>query len=547
MKPFLSLILTVFIFCCGSCRIVYSQATFPHENSLTSVDGYTGDKVLGNPENGVKALEHLYQIIQKYRANHQGALPNAHGGNLKVDLYNNPHRYGFQSMEQAQAAIENLDGRFNPFSSTWHNPKLKTTPAMRFLRLNGVLSEIPKEVGTSDVWAINRNYFYENSPNLNVGREKANPVGFYLILRDDGKIARVPYDEVFFAYSFKNKISPDITLSPAFPNEPGVPYNCLSYQERAEALLPGSLPPIGTRVPEGQLLPLPDNGGFESLVQMSRLLNQPLERSDIWKSFDPTQGEFTLADVQAGADKLNLALESRKLALDDLAKLNAPAIFLTSDDKRIVVLSNLDDKEAIVVDRGLTRIVSRELLTRRYSGEVLLAKTIQGEAGKVLCDDAVRVLNVANTADEIAQSVPLRNGGTQPLALQIERPIPGATQAELSSDTIAPGQTATLNLKLKWRDMLKNPTQNVFVFLKTNDPKRPRLQLGFQLKTNAATIVDTTAATAALPSAEADPTVVIGRAMPTVQVGQPSVDFTATDMNGKVWKLSELKAKRICC
>jgi len=38
-----------------------------------------------------------------------------------------------------------------------------------------------------------------------------------------------------------------------------------------------------------------------------------------------------------------------------------------------------------------------------------------------------------------------------------------------------------LSLSLRWRSVLKSPTQNMLVFLSTNDPRRPRLPLGFKL------------------------------------------------------------------
>ncbi len=45
---------------------------------------------------------------------------------------------------------------------------------------------------------------------------------------------------------------------------------------------------------------------------------------------------------------------------------------------------------------------------------------------------------------------------------------------------------------------------------------------------------------ALLPRAEDDPHTPIGSPLPTIKVGQLAPDFTATDMNGKTWKLSEL-------
>ena len=220
----------------------------------------------------------------------------------------------------------------------------------------------------------------------------------------------------------------------------------------------------------------------------------------MWGQFDPAQPEFTLADIAQGAAKLGLPLQQKKLSLDELQKLGTPAIFLTQDSKRLVTLADLDDQQAIVLDQGMTRIVSREVLQKRYGGEALIAQaaaSAPADAPRVLADDPVRVLEVKDKSADIVQQVKLTNSGKSPLTLQIERPIPGGKDADLSAETVLPGQSSTLSLTLRWRDILKGETQNVFVFLKTNDPRRPRLQLGFKL--NAPQSVDAKPAAAVKP------------------------------------------------
>jgi hypothetical protein len=305
--------------------------------------------------------------------------------------------------------------------------------------------------------------------------------GYVLVLWDDGQVENIPYDEVL-----RNRI-PQGYID-AFSGEAGVdPNHCVSYQEYWTQTSSSKNMPYGKYPANGHSLDniIFDNGGPESLVILSRHLSYPnrygIERAKIWQMFSPSQEEFTLPEVQTGAQKLGIPLKLRKLSLEELEQLNAPALFLTSDDKRIVTLANLDDKEAIVIDRGLTRMVSRETLAQKYGGEALLPQTADAPSA-VAVSDPVRVLTLSNKEDEIKQQVTITNRGKEPLTLQIERPIPGVTSAELSADTVAPGQSATLSLSIKWRDILKGDSQNVFVFLKTNDAVRPRLQLGFKLQ-----------------------------------------------------------------
>lgn len=232
MKTFFLVVLSAAFFHSGTYQPVQAQPrvpALPREPSPPRPDGYSGDKILGDPENGVRALKHIYRMIQKYRELHEGAFPTGLGGDMKIDLRKNPKLYGFESSEQALVAILNVDAKYNSDSISWNNPKNQTTPALKFVRFNGTASGGPKEAGTSDVWGINRDYFYHNSANVGMGRQISNPVGFYLTLRDDGTIVRVPYDEVLFVYAIQGTNAQSIRLSTAFPDEPGVPYNCLTY------------------------------------------------------------------------------------------------------------------------------------------------------------------------------------------------------------------------------------------------------------------------------------------------------------------------------
>ena len=451
-----------------------------------SISFSTGDKIPGDVQNGVAQLQRTYSFLQKFRALHNGSYPSV-DQNLLMEVLHNPLEYGLEDRDAALKAISSPDDRFNDLnvrmnhSSPGRNESLIPT-VMHNRRPDG--SEIGgvKAKNTHDVLAVVNNYQHDNV-NAIMPKRPSNPVGMSLVLLDDGSIEKVPYDSIFSLVTNENQEGR--TTESVFPNQAGVPWDVLTYTEYKTLDNPQSSPPIGTRVSEETQLPLPDNGVFESLVQLSRLQSFPnrygIDRSELWKQFDPAQAEFTLADVQAGAAKLKLPLELRTVTLDELQKLNAPAIILTSDDKRLVTVSALDESHAIVIDRGMTFIVPRETLAGRYDGKALLPQSAQQPA-QVLADDAIRANDLQSLDDEVTQQVQISNTGTQPLTLQIERPIPGVTEANLSADSVAPGQSATLTLKMKWREVLKTPTQNVLVMLDTNDPVRPRLPLGFLLR-----------------------------------------------------------------
>jgi hypothetical protein len=434
---------------------------------------------LGDPKNGIEDLKSIYRYINIYRSRHDGQYPSSDTEVFLTALSllserKIPFAEGF---EKATLELANPDSRFADSPILRRAPNEVMPYYVTNKRPNGDLIGSPKTIGTRDVLSYTGIYYHPNGQRTPNGMSP-NPNGFYLVLWDDGQVTLIPYDEILY-------VSQDSkTLTITFPGQAGVPDRIMSYQEYWKNLANLS-PPLGKPIPKGQVEPIPDNSGPESLVTLSRLFNYPnhygIEREKLWQTFSPAQPEFTLPEVQTGAQKLGLPLELRKLSLEELEQLNTPALFLTSDDKRIVTLANLDDKEAIVIDRGLTRVVSREILAQKYGGEVLLPQAADA-ASSIAAQDPVRVLTLANKDEEVKQQVTITNRGTQPLTLQIERPIPGVTNAELSSDTVAPGASATLSLSIKWRDILKGESQNVFVFLKTNDAIRPRLQLGFKLQ-----------------------------------------------------------------
>ena len=67
----------------------------------------------------------------------------------------------------------------------------------------------------------------------------------------------------------------------------------------------------------------------------------------------------------------------------------------------------------------------------------------------------------------------------------------------------------------------------------------------FNGNADAKPVIGAVNANAALPNTEDDPKNQIAVAAPTVKAGDVAPDFTATDMNGKTWKLSELKGKNV--
>ncbi|MDQ3815516.1 MAG: hypothetical protein M3347_16490 [Armatimonadota bacterium] len=437
----------------------------------------TGDKVPGDPANCQRILNLIYKLINIYRTRHDGAYPSTLL-DVRKDARANAKVYGFDSLEQLWQATRNPDNQYADDQFIRQSPNLGST-IVSDKRFDGNPLGGPKPQGTRDVLAFTEIYVHRNARLSPEKKFIRNPVGFYLVLWDDGQVERVAYDQVIYAPS------PD-GFSPVFRGQTGIPANCLSYEEFETQFVRGSQASvIGYPIVKGQSEPVPDNGGFESLVSLARLLSLSVEREEVWNALGRDKKEFSIDDVQQGATKMGLHLQSRKLSPDELQKLGSPAVLYLSDVNRLVTLATLDAQQAIILQQGMTRIVSREVLAARYGGEALLPAAATNAAARVLVDDPIRTLELKSKDEEVTQKVTISNRSQESLTLQIERPIPGCIQAELSADAVAPGQSATLSLTLKWRDVLKSPTQNIFVILRTNDPVSPRVQLGFQLKLSA--------------------------------------------------------------
>ncbi len=440
----------------------------------------TGGKIPGHPNQGLEDLAQVYGIIKTYRLRHEGKYPSDTAEIIR-ELARNALQYGFQNLSGADPVFTNPDTRYADAYSKTPPEQANQIWIYQVIgkRFDGTPQGGPKPLGTRDVLAQTHIYFHRNIRNLEDQASTINPVGFYLVLWDDGQVDKIPYDQLLYAPDARGG------YVHTFPGQAGVGPDILTHDEYYTRLVGLTTSIRGKPVAVGQSQPTVDNGGPESLISLSRLLAKPLERERMWEILKPSQAEFSLADLRSDAAKLGLSLHRKKLTLAELTTQGGAAILYLSDANQIVTLATLDDQLAIVYDRGMARIVSREVLTKRSSGEALLPAETANATSRVRVDDALRILDFKSKDEEVTQKVILTNRGQEPLLLEIERPIPGCTQADLSSAVVPASQSATLTLKLKWRTMLPSDTQNIFVTLRTNDPVSPRVQLGFQLKLQA--------------------------------------------------------------
>lgn len=472
----------IFIVFCGLNSLFMCTNSIA-QSSRTSMEGYyTGDKIPGDLTNQVQIFKSMYDYVQIYRQRHEGAYPilQAMQDPLVKDISSNPLIYGLKSIDEYYSILKNPDNQYADYSYIRQNPTGTITSSSCSLRADGRELGAPKSIGTKDILSSTFLYTHVNSFYPGEVRKTPNPVGFYMVLWDDGSITKIAYDQLFY---MPTTTSDGIGYRVVYPAQAGLPWNCLTYAEWTTGLYPHTTsytPPIGYPLAPGQIEPKPDNGGIESLVQLTRLFGNNFQREPIWDSLGHQVKDFTLQEVADGAAKIDFPLKKKTITLDELQRLHTPAILYLSDAARIITMSTIDDNHAIIYDRGMTLNVSRAELAKRYSGEALISASVTASSA-LEADQPIRTLNFSSKDAEVLQNVKITNHGAKPISLLIERPLCGITDAKLSQENLAPGESANLELHFKWRTVLLGDHQSTFVTLKTDDPAQPRLQLGFDL------------------------------------------------------------------
>ena len=188
----------------------------------------TNGVVPGNPENAYVDLRRIFGAVQVYKDAHGGQYPNT--SELFGDMVYQNERYGIHPGASGRVSAV-LDIFTNPDAEFADDPFLRKHVSSNIAyvlqkrRQDATLVGTPKQKGTRDVIASTNIYVHENVRRLPHSRGTVNPVGFYVVLWDDGKIDRISYDEVLYVPSAGND------FHVAFPGQAGVPKNALSYKQ----------------------------------------------------------------------------------------------------------------------------------------------------------------------------------------------------------------------------------------------------------------------------------------------------------------------------
>ena len=183
----------------------------------------TGGKVLGNPERAIKDAHELYRLMSVYKSRH-GEFPPT-DSHLFNDAYTIPTTYGFANALDAAKWGINPDMKYADIYHNQRNPEQNSAFRMASTRPDGSKRFGTKEPKKRDVLAFSEVYFFRNECVFPDGRSTKNPVGFYIVIWEDGEVAKVPHDKVRYARPQRS------TYDQCFPSQAGLPEATYTHEE----------------------------------------------------------------------------------------------------------------------------------------------------------------------------------------------------------------------------------------------------------------------------------------------------------------------------
>jgi hypothetical protein len=200
---------------------VSPEDVIPAQGRAAEID--TKGLVPGNPDNAVQDMKQLRALMRTYQENNK-KLPKDFNA-LWLDMRRNPQSYGYNSIEEAQHIYTNPDSRYSDFRFLREEPDFYSPYTIQSTRPDGTPLSNPKTPGKRDILIYTDIYVHQNIRHYPGERSTSNPVGFFLVMWDDGQIEKIPYDRQLYVPVDKN------TWNFAVPGQAGVPANALTYDQ----------------------------------------------------------------------------------------------------------------------------------------------------------------------------------------------------------------------------------------------------------------------------------------------------------------------------
>lgn len=199
-----------------------------------------------------------------------------------------------------------------------------------------------------------------------------------------------------------------------------------------------------------------------------------------------SHADVSLLEIRDAGRAVGLDLVGMSATVSELLARRCPAIVHLRAPDHFTVLAGASASHAVVVDGTAVALLERGVLDRRFSGAALVPASAVHPSLGICVPQPVQKVEFASAADRLV-SVPLVNKGRTPVTIGVHRVACSCSDAALSSDTIEPGRTASLSVRLRpaaWGTTLQSVT------LRTDDPVCPRLLILFRVAMSTAVVAE---------------------------------------------------------
>ena len=184
-------------------------------------------KILGNPQNAISDLQKIYHACLVYREKFKRYPPS--GMALLIDMESRLKDYGLTNPNQANLILTNPDvvNSADPMRRDAGNITKYLCYKFSRSRFDGQTVGSPKASGVRDVLAYTDIYYFPNSHVEweHIDSSSMNPVGFYVVLWDNGQVEKIPFDKALYVPISKN------TWQLGFPGQAGLTKGTKTFDE----------------------------------------------------------------------------------------------------------------------------------------------------------------------------------------------------------------------------------------------------------------------------------------------------------------------------
>lgn len=219
-----------------------------------------------------------------------------------------------------------------------------------------------------------------------------------------------------------------------------------------------------------------------SLVDFMEATGLPNSHQRVWEAVGAEKDNTMLSmpKLQSIGKMLDLSLQRKWMTLKQIRQHGGVALLHMRTPEQFETVVGIGDQQCAVLRDGAIDVIDNATMARRFTGETLFLVNSSRIEPSLTITAPVITTDITSSNAIIAQKVVFTNRGLQAIKLKVESESCNCTEAELSTQTLIPGSTGTLNIRMEadgWG------TKIVTVTIRTDDPLWPHVIVTLQAKT----------------------------------------------------------------